>query len=128
MFFQGATLGRPRLDSTKLRKRPQVELLEDRLVPAGTWSSLANPAPVPVSTMLLMTDGTVMATDGGSAWYRLTPDASGSYANGAWSTLAPMHDTRLYDGSVVLPDGRLFVAGGEYGTGGNTAEIYDPLS
>jgi archaellum component FlaG (FlaF/FlaG flagellin family) len=127
---QGATFGkqRPRPDSTKSRKRPQVELLEDRLVPAGTWSSLANPAQVPVSTMLLMTDGTVMATDGGSGWYRLTPDASGSYANGTWSTVAPMHDTRLYDGSVVLPDGRLFVAGGEYGTGGNTAEIYDPVT
>ena len=97
-------------------------------MPAGTWTPLANYVPGGSNTSLLMTDGTVMASDGGNQWYRLTPAASGSYVNGTWSTVASMHDTRLYMGSVVLPDGRLFVAGGEYGTGNSAAEIFDPKS
>jgi subtilisin-like proprotein convertase family protein len=64
----------------------------------------------------------------GSAWFRLTPDIHGSYLNGTWSSLASMHDTRLYFSSQVLKDGRVFVAGGEYGTGGATAEVYDPTT
>jgi len=28
--------------------------------------------------------------------YRLTPNAAGSYVNGTWTTLAAMHETRLY--------------------------------
>ena len=69
----------------------------------------------------------------GNSWYRLTPDANGSYVNGTWTTLAPMHDTRLYFSTRVLKDARVFVAGGEYGTGsygsGSTAaEIYDPVT
>lgn len=79
--------------------------------------------------MLLLNDGTVMAHNGqGSAWYRLTPDSSGSYVNGTWTTLAAMHDTRLYFSSDVLKDGRVFVAGGEYGIGKKTGEVYDPLT
>ena len=39
-----------------------------------------------------------------------------------------MNSTRLYMGSVVLPDGRLFVCGGEYGSNPKTAEIYNPSS
>jgi hypothetical protein len=35
---------------------------------------------------------------------------------------------RLYYSSQVLPDGRVFVAGAEYGSGGSTAEIYDPVA
>ena len=37
-----------------------------------------------------------------------------------------MHDTRLYYSTQVLKDGRVFVAGGEYGTGRKTGETYDP--
>src|SRR6185295_10266282 len=62
----------------------------------------------------------------GKGWYRLTPDATGSYVNGTWTTLTNMHDSRLYYATQVLKDGRVFVAGGEYGTGGSHAEIYDP--
>ena len=78
--------------------------------------------------MLLLSDGTVMAQNGGNAgWYRLTP-LNGDYGNGTWTQLASMHDPRLYYASDVLPDGRLFVAGGEYGSGGGKAEIFDPLT
>jgi hypothetical protein len=68
------------------------------------------------------------AGNGTNGWYRLTPDSHGSYINGTWTTLASMHDTRLYCSSDVLPDGRVFVAGGEYGSGGSSAEVYDPVS
>ena len=82
--------------------------------------------------MLLLTDGTVMAhadqNGNGASWYRLTPDSTGSYFNGTWSTLASMNDTRLYYFSVVLKDGRVLVGGGEYGTGKNTVEVYDPAA
>jgi hypothetical protein len=96
---------------------------------AGTWVPVANSAPESINTMLLLSDGTVMAAGGTeNTWYRLTPNSAGSYANGTWSTLAPMHYTRLYYSSAVLTNGRVIVAGAEYGTGTNSAEIYDPLA
>jgi hypothetical protein len=97
------------------------------LAAGDTWTPLVNPAPEAVTLMVLLEDGTVMAVNEGKAWYQLTPDAHGSYANGAWTTLAPMHDTRLYYASDVLKDGRVFVAGGEYDTGEKAGEVYDPV-
>src|ERR1044071_4678080 len=111
------------------------------VVTAGTWTPLVHLAPGTVHFMLLLSDGTVMAkgTAGGggigNVWYKLTPDANGSYINGTWSTRAPMLDTRLWFSSQVLQDGRVFVAGGEYPNdppnhnfGRATAEIYDPVA
>ncbi len=99
---------------------------------SGTWFTLANPAKAAVQLMILLPDGTVLAANNpnptiGFVWYRLTPDPFGHYVLGDWSDIAPMHDARLYYSSDVLRDGRLFVAGGEYGPGGAKAEIYDPL-
>ncbi len=98
----------------------------------GAWTPVTRLSPGPVELMLLLSDGTVMAANQGAgigkAWYKLTPDSHGSYTNGTWTTLASMHDTRLYYSSQVLRDGRVFVAGGEYGTGGDNAEVYNPLS
>src|SRR4029453_18994397 len=98
---------------------------------AGTWTKLINLAPQKLNGLVLLGDGNVMAArNNGSTickgWYRLTPDATGSYVNGTWVALASMHDTRLYYATQVLKDGRVFVAGGEYGTGGPHAEAYDP--
>ena len=106
------------------------------LTAQGSWTSLTNVAPdANVGVMLLLSDGTVMAKTItcacdtiGNVWDKLTPDSTGSYINGTWSTLAPMHDTRLYFASQVLKDGRVFVAGGEYGSGGSKAETYNPLT
>ena len=96
---------------------------------AGTWTPVNSTAPNGINLMLLLSDGTVMAQQGGSnTWYKLTPDSSGSYVNGTWSTLASMHDTRLYGSSGVMSDGRVFIAGAEYGTGADTAEVYDPVA
>jgi hypothetical protein len=82
--------------------------------------------------MLLLTDGTVMAQAiCTNKWWRLTPDASGSYVNGTWTPLADSTNAPLYYASAVLADGRVFVAGGEYNNCGRadlyTAQIYDPI-
>ena len=112
-----------------------LALVPGRATAAGTWVPLTNTAPDNIDLLLLLTDGTVLAASGepgaggvGNAWYRLTPDANGSYPNGTWSTLAPMNYDRLYYSSQVLRDGRVLVAGGEYGNGTNSAEVYDPLA
>jgi autotransporter-associated beta strand protein len=95
----------------------------------GTWTAVVHPAPNTVDTLLLLSDGTVMAANAGDRnWFLLTPDTKGSYVNGTWRTIASMHDMRLYYASQVLQDGRVFIAGGEYGTGKSTAELYDPLT
>jgi autotransporter-associated beta strand protein len=102
---------------------------------AGTWIQVTNTAPSATSavdTMLLLSDGTVMVTAGnngnGNGWSRLKPDIHGSFAGGTWSAMAGMHDSRLYFSSDVMVNGQVFVAGGEYGTGTNRAEVYDPVS
>jgi hypothetical protein len=102
---------------------------------AGTWTALSTAAPDNVELMLLLSDGTVMAANAytsgnnyGNAWYRLKPDSAGHYVGGAWTTRDTATYTRLWCSSQVLQDGRVFVAGGEYGTGGLTSEIYDPVA
>ncbi len=110
--------------------------VSSRALAVGSWSALANTAHDSVALMLQLSDGTIMAANNpscvfnctGNAWYRLTPDGFGNYANGNWTTLTSMSDTRLFYSSEVLTDGRVFVAGGEYGSGGATAEIFDPLA
>jgi hypothetical protein len=99
----------------------------------GTWSPLTHQPTFGVGTMLLLTDGTVMAQNSFSPhWWRLTPDITGSYVNGTWSQLADGPNGPLYYASAVLRDGRVFVAGGEDNSGGGgdllAAEIYNPLT
>jgi hypothetical protein len=98
----------------------------------GTWKPIHNTPDFAASTMLLLTDGTVMCQAyGDRSWWKLTPDQKGDYTSkdATWSPLAPMHHTRLFFASAVLADGRVIVAGGEYSDAGgetHTAEIYDP--
>jgi len=106
------------------------------IVDEGVWTKVTATAPhANHGVMLLLSDGSVIChtnsggTDGnGTLWDKLTPDATGSYINGTWSTTAPMIDTRLFFSSQVLKDGRVYVAGGEYGTGLQKAEVYDPVA
>ena len=100
---------------------------------AGSWHPLVNQPTFNASTMLLLTDGTVMCQDAGTAsWWKLTPDSSGSYVQGAWSPLASGPVAPLYYASAVLKDGRVFRAGGEYNNGAQSdllaAEVYDPVA
>ena len=85
--------------------------------------------------MLLLSDGTVIGQEG-EYWSRLSPDAHGSYANGSWYAMPQslMNTQRLYFGSAVLPNGSLFLVGGEYSTPAytqnltNLSETFDPLT
>jgi hypothetical protein len=103
---------------------------------AGTWTSLDNQPTFNTSTMILLTDGRVMVQEEGTAhWHALTPDSTGSYIAGTWSTLKDMSFWRRYYASGVMKDGRVFLCGGEQnGEGGattipdsNKGEIYDPV-
>ncbi len=113
-----------------------LEPLEARDLLTGTWTPLVNLAPSTTGTMLLLSDGTVMVQGGGvsNAWYRLTPDAAGSYSDGTWSQRASMSLQRQYFASNVLPDGQVLILGGEYSgsqgqaTWTHTAEMYDPAT
>jgi len=101
---------------------------------AGTWTQLTNQPTFAASTMLLLTDGTVMCQQSGASnWWKLTPDDTGDYVNGTWNALSPMPNAPLYYASAVLRDGRVFCAGGEYNNFVPNAdllvaEIYDPLT
>ena len=91
--------------------------------------------------MFLLTDGSVLMNEcangyGTRRWWKLTPDATGSYVNGQWTRMADSNNARKYFASCVLADGRLIVCGGEYSdTSGSNAnddtsasEIYDPVT
>jgi hypothetical protein len=89
------------------------------LASAQTWTAVKQTYPGSgAGAAFLLTDGTVMVHQEQSptdAWYKLTPDNTGSYVNGTWSALAPIpFYSPLFFGSAVLPDGRLLVEGGEY--------------
>ncbi|MFZ0593037.1 MAG: hypothetical protein WAM39_21445 [Bryobacteraceae bacterium] len=114
------------------------------------WSTLNN-VPASIDTMLLLTDGSVMAHVLASPkWYRLIPDKNGSYANGNWvETASMLNDSNLtatmngptygpvFFGSAVLQDGTLLVYGGEYNVNYTATspsvdalevQLYDPVT
>jgi hypothetical protein len=105
------------------------------------WKALKHAPPFTPDTMLLASDGTVLvhavlpvSGDGTSAWYKLTPDAKGSYVDGTWSQLPSMPGgyNPLYFASAILPNGQMIVEGGEYlgGTPSWTSKgaIYNPVT
>jgi hypothetical protein len=109
---------------------------------ASTFTAMTTPLPSGFSPghMLLLSDGRVLVQQtgnfssiysntlpGGNVWNILTPDGQGHYFDGTWSTnCASMHDTREYGATAVLTNGWVLIAGGEYGTGAATAELFDP--
>lgn len=101
---------------------------------AASWTPVT-PAPSSIGTMLMLPDGTVMAQGNPfDTWYRLKPNAQGNYASGTWTARAPMSMQRLFFASHVLPNGKVWVLGGEYSGPSlsqnltNTGEIYDPVA
>jgi Ca2+-binding RTX toxin-like protein len=111
-----------------------LEPLERRaMLTGGTWTALTHTIPSEqASTMLLLSDGSVMVQGGqeSEVWYKLVADSSGSYVNGTFTRLHDSNVAREYFASDVLRDGRVFVAGGEDTPDGdpNTGEIYDPVA
>jgi hypothetical protein len=100
---------------------------------AQSWQPLANKAPFRAGVPLLLTDGTLLVHDFGSSnWWKLKPDATGSYQNGTWTQAASLPPTYapLYYSSAVLADGRVIIVGGEYNNFSavwtNQAAVYDP--
>ena len=88
-----------------------------------------------IGAPVLLTDGTVLIQDDGCQdWWKLTPDANGSYVNGTWSQIAslPSGYSPLYHSTAVLPDGRVIIEGGEYNfltpSWTNLGAIYDPVA
>lgn len=98
-----------------------------------SWTKL-KAGPPNAGVPLLLTDGTVMVHVVDTPnWWRLKPDASGSYATGTWTKAASMPSNYgpRYFASAVLPDGRLVAIGGEYNflnnNWTNLGAIYDPV-
>jgi hypothetical protein len=108
---------------------------------AQKWQNLKHEPSFPVGAIALLTDGTVLlhVEQNGPPqdWYKLTPDNTGSYINGTIKPIASMpviNGTQYgpwFFGSVVLPDGRYVVEGGEYNDTTpdwtNLGAIYDPV-
>ncbi|SRR5216683_1958720 len=112
----------------------------------GTWQQLRDSPGGGVlgyfgfaaSTMLLLTDGTIICQrEGSTEWKRLVPDRRGSYLNGTWHDMPRCNNARMYYASAVLADGRVILAGGESSEGflpgaaqveQDTVEIFDPVS
>jgi hypothetical protein len=106
---------------------------------SGSFSVMTTPLPNGFTPghMLLLPDGRVMVQQtgnfgttnnslpGGNVWQFLLPDNQGHYIDGTWSNCQSMNYTREYYSSDILTNGQVFVAGGEYGTGGATAETFD---
>jgi hypothetical protein len=128
----------PRLKPIPARRASNPAAALARHTPSSQWQPLTNQAtsgPNGIQLMIQSTDGSILvqAYDG-QTWMKLTPDHKGSYIKGTWTTLASEPVARLYFASQIMPDGRLFVVGGEYSGPGllpnwsNTGEIYDPLA
>ena len=95
---------------------------------AQTWTPMTTAPPVSFGAAFLLTDGRVLLHEepncGGStckgkdytAWYTLTPDINGNYANGTYTQVAssPGGWAPLYFASAVLKDGKFAAQGGEY--------------
>jgi hypothetical protein len=99
------------------------------LIGAGTatsqsWTPLNNQPPAAVGPMLQLRDGRILVNESQGpdtgTWFILTPDATGSYVNGTWTTTGhlPAGYQPIYFGSQVQLDGRhVVIEGGEFNQG-----------
>ena len=106
-------------------------------VSAQSWTPVKTAFPgthAGAGAAFLLTDGRVMVHEEQTSndfWWTLTPDNTGSYANGTWTQVAgiPFYSP-LFFGTAVLPDGRMLVEGGEYNhlnpVWTNMGAIYNP--
>ena len=90
----------------------------------GSWTPLNNQPGVAVGPMLQLRDGRILVNESQGpdtgVWLILTPDSTGSYVNGTWSTTGhlPAGYQPIYFGSQLLLDGKhVVIEGGEYNQG-----------
>src|SRR6266581_5908679 len=106
---------------------------------AGTWTATKNAPSSAVAHALLLTDGSVLVnsmffSNHSDPWYRLVPDATGSYIHGSWKNAGtlPSGYNPLYFASAVLPNGQVVVMGGEYNNGSSVwttqGAVYNPAT
>jgi hypothetical protein len=112
---------------------------------SGSWTSFSvggsSTETFTADVMILLTDGSVLVHNGfvtsvatANEWRRLSPDSAGNYETGGWTADLDMEFGRQWFASGVLPDGRVFVIGGEDCSDPSnpsdtpTGEIFDPLS
>lgn len=91
---------------------------------AGTWTKTKNAPTSTVAHAMLLSDGSVLVNsmffqNHSDPWYRLVPDATGSYINGTWVNAGtlPSGYNPLYFASTLLPTGQVAIFGGEYNNG-----------
>jgi hypothetical protein len=91
---------------------------------AQTWTPLVNQPGANLGAMLQLRDGRILVHEeqaGNSRnWHILTPDSTGSYVNGTWSSggQLPVGYAPWFFGSQVLMDGKtVVIEGGEYNGG-----------
>lgn len=109
----------------------------------GPFTALVNQPPEAGYLTILMTDGSVLmqSIQDAGVFYRLSPDAQGSYLNGTWRRIStPPAGYAPYAGAqAVLPDGRVLFVGGEYNQNDyglpfapsgltNMSALYDPVA
>jgi hypothetical protein len=109
----------------------------------GPFTALVNQPPEPGYLAILLTDGSVLmqSVNDAGVFFELSPDATGSYANGSWRRISsPPPGYAPYAGAeAVLADGRVLFVGGEYNQNDyslpfapsgltNMSSVYDPVA
>ncbi len=100
-----------------------ASVLGASMASAQSWTSVTNPAPDTVGVMLQLRDGRILIhaeQANPNNWYILTPDSTGSYVNGTWSSVYhfPASYGPQYFSTSVFLDGKTVIAeGGEYNFG-----------
>jgi hypothetical protein len=101
-----------------------VLLLGAGIASSQTWTPLNHQPGVNLGVMLQLRDGRILAHEEQNGnprnWWILTPDSTGSYVNGTWSSggQLPSNYAPFYFSSQVLLDGkRVIIEGGEYNFG-----------
>jgi hypothetical protein len=106
---------------------------------AGTWTAIKNAPASPVALALLLNDGSVLVNSiyfskHSDPWYRLIPNAKGSYIDGTWTNAGTLPNgyNPLYFGSSLLPSGEVVIMGGEYNNATmvwtNKGALYNPAT
>ena len=102
--------------------------LPEKTFGVGHWTSVATNVADNLGLIMLLSDGTVLAEGSNSNWWKLTPDSTGHYVNGALTPRQSSNWGHQTGSSAVLTNGNVYVAGGENGNGSSKVEIYNPVT